>query len=504
MRNPGNIFAAAVLAGCLLCALPSTGAQAPNPNYTDDLPSVERVKAEIKGSDGTDSLARQVAIFNYLVAYIDRIKSNRSYSGPFTPGEQKMFDAYRLAAYQISQDYAKTHAPAEAAEFERLHGRYEMDSAFYKDWSKRLIGKQAASAYKSAETDLAANQRKHIEEEKRQHDEAEAQKKAAANQPQPGGLSNDPTAVMTRRCLELGGTDLECLGKGFKEGLLDLIGLNDTPFGKMMKESVSKGLRMGGTYQAENGISIGFNENTATIYNCGKLIIGSRNYTLSRLGGQLAVSISNQPKLLVVALGSGGLIIGPGPFEITGKIITGYTLYNVWSRYSDGTIVPGSQHQESQPVYSDKTERCTFSSLRPVGATAADVSPVALISSLFGGQESQEMREDQKHPTPPGPRMAGTYSTGSLRLDFHPVAVILDCGQAHVARPYAVEPAANGVLVTVMNDATPFTLRLLPDGTLAGSGSAEVAGRLLTGQNQSGFIYRPHKETCTIGTLTAQ
>ena len=155
-------------------------------------------------------------------------------------------------------------------------------------------------------------------------------------------------------------------------------------------------------------------------------------------------------------------------------------------------------------MYADRTERCTFTSLRPAGTTAADVSPVALISSLFGGQESQEMREDQKHPTPPGPRMAGTFTAGSLKLDFHPVAVILDCGQAHVARAYSVKNAPDGVLVSVMNDANPFTLMLRADGTLAGSGSADVTGRLLTGQTQNGFTYQPHRETCSIGTLTAR
>jgi hypothetical protein len=498
MRNRAKVLAATVLVGCMLFA---ARAQAPNPNYTDDLPSVDRVKAEIKGSDATDSLARQAAIFNYLVVYIDRIKSNRSYSGPFTPGEQKMFDAYRLAAYQISQNFAKTHSPAEAAEFERLHGRYEMDSAFYQDWSKRLIGKQAATAYKSAETELGANQKKHIEDLKRQREEAEAQAKAQGGG---GGRWNDPTAVATRRCLELGGTDLECLGKGFKEGLIDLIGLNNTPIGNAIKESKVKGLRMGGTYKADNGISIAFNENTAGLYQCGQLISDMRNYTVTSQRGQVAISISNQPQPLVLALGPGGQIIGPGPVTITGKIITGYQLYTVYSRYSDGTIVPGSQHQENEPVYAEKTERCTFSSLRPVGSTNADVSPIALMSSLFGGQESQEQREDQKHPTPPGPRMAGTYSSGSLKLDFHPVAVVLDCGQAHVARPYSVNTAPEGVLVTVMNGSAPFTLLVRPDGTLAGSGSAEIAGRLLTGQTQNGFSYQPHKETCSLGTLTAQ
>jgi len=139
--------------------------QAASADYTNDLPSVERVQAEIKGSDATDALARQVAVFTYLVSYIDRIKYNRTVDGAFTPGEQKMMGAYRLAAYQMSLDYAKTHTPAEAAAFERLHGQYEMNGAFYQDWSKRLIGPQSAAAYKGAEASLAASGQKHYEQE---------------------------------------------------------------------------------------------------------------------------------------------------------------------------------------------------------------------------------------------------------------------------------------------------------------------------------------------------
>ena len=106
----------------LLCSNIVVFAQATSADYTNDLPSVERVKAEIKGSDPTDTLARQVAVFTYLQTYIDRIKSNRSQRGSFTPGESKMWNAYRNAAYEISQEYAKTHTPAEAQAFERLHG----------------------------------------------------------------------------------------------------------------------------------------------------------------------------------------------------------------------------------------------------------------------------------------------------------------------------------------------------------------------------------------------
>ena len=135
----------------LMCSTSGSAVQpkaAASSDYTNDLPSVERVKAEIKGSDPTDTLARQVAVFTYLESYIDRIKYNRTVRGEYTPGEQKMMGAYRMAAYQMSQDYAKTHTAAEAQAFERLHGQYEMNSAFYKDWSTRLIGPQSAAAYK--------------------------------------------------------------------------------------------------------------------------------------------------------------------------------------------------------------------------------------------------------------------------------------------------------------------------------------------------------------------
>jgi len=63
------------MAGALLCLLATVViAQPPGPNYTADMPSVDRVKAEIKGSDTTDTLARQVAVFTYLSTYIQRIK----------------------------------------------------------------------------------------------------------------------------------------------------------------------------------------------------------------------------------------------------------------------------------------------------------------------------------------------------------------------------------------------------------------------------------------------
>ena len=115
MKHPARVHA--LLAAVLLCLAGAGSAlgQTAGADYTNDLPSVERVKAEIKGADATDTLARQVAVFTYLQAYIDRIKYNRTVRGEFTPGEVRAKTAYSLAAYQMSQEYARTHTPDQAA-----------------------------------------------------------------------------------------------------------------------------------------------------------------------------------------------------------------------------------------------------------------------------------------------------------------------------------------------------------------------------------------------------
>ena len=94
----------------LICGVAFAQAPPASADYTAALPSVEKVKAQLKGTDATDTVARQVAVFTYLQTYISRIKDARKYGGPFTPGEQKLMGDYSLAAYQFSQEFSKTHS----------------------------------------------------------------------------------------------------------------------------------------------------------------------------------------------------------------------------------------------------------------------------------------------------------------------------------------------------------------------------------------------------------
>ena len=306
----------------LICTQGSTAgstakAQPPSSDYTNDLPSVERVKAEIKGSDPTDTLARQAAVFNYLVSYVDRIKYNRTVTGNFTPGEQKMWGAYRLAAYQMSQDYAKTHNAAEAAAFERLHGQYEMNDVFYKDWSKRLIGPQSAAAYKGAEAGLAASGQKHYEQEMADYKRDSAAQQAADKQIfGTQGLSNDPTAVATRRCLELGGSSAGCVGKGFMSGFKDLIGF--TPEAEEELTGPGKaGVVLSGLYKNPATVTtLGFGESGVTIGGCGKLVDDSHGYAIDKRPGSVRVTVDNEPSPIVLTMRPDGGLTGPGLIDV--------------------------------------------------------------------------------------------------------------------------------------------------------------------------------------------
>lgn len=487
----------------LMCSTSGSAAQPKNAtaqtasaDYTNDLPSVERVKAEIKGSDPTDTLARQVAVFTYLVSYIDRIKYNRTVSGDFTPGEQKMMGTYRLAAYQMSQDYAKTHTPAEAAAFERLHGQYEMNDGFYKDWSKRLIGPQSAAAYKGAEAGLAASGQKHYEQEMADYKRDSAAQQAADKQILgTQGLSNDPTAVATRRCLELGGSSAGCMGKGFMSGFMDLVG-----FGAEAQEELTgpgkAGVVLSGLYKNPATVTtLGFGESGVTIGGCGKLVDDSHNYTIDKQPGSVRITVDNEPNPIVLTMRADGGLTGPGLIDVKGRIIVGYFTQ---THYHNG-VAAGTT---STPDYRPAMARCVIGSLgMPPAPKAAPASAQPANDSSMMGVITGLVSTMAPGAGEVGLRMTGKYSEGNLLLDFSANSLVLDCGQAHTRQPYIVENTPNAFLIHVQNSGGPFTLALQPNNSLRGAGSTAVNGRLVTGMNGENVTFAPHSETCDVGTL---
>ena len=122
------------------------------------------------------------------------------------------------------------------------------------------------------------------------------------------------------------------------------------------------------------------------------------------------------------------------------------------------------------------------------------------LTQVFGTQASKAAN------TAPGLRLAGTYAgAGGLNIEFRDDSATVECSEAHAAEAYSVLPSGGQLAVKLQNGATPFTLVLQPNGTLAGSGTVDVAGRKLirsTGDDVHNFV--PVNARCTVGTLTAK
>jgi len=472
-----------------------------SPSYLNGMPSVDFVKSQIQGKDATDTLARQVAVFNELPTIITRFLLADRKRYDTTPDEQKITGIYQLAAYELEQGYKKTHTAAEAQEFSRLHGRYELDSALNREMHVKLFSSEFLLELGGA--DKARNQwyQAHIEQEKRESEEARAQ--AAGSGPQGGSpfIRNDPGTLAARRCVELGGNALECVGKGLWGGMMDLAGLPaDTSLSAIGGGPSMSGVVMNGQYNGSSGVWITFAKNNVTVNGCGKLVPDVLSYTLTKKANQVLLNVKNEPSPFVLSMESDKKLNGPGPTDIKGQIIVGYNDVFM-QQYIDGVPQAGGScagrcgYWVHEPIYGPKTERCTIGSFAQAPSGAPDKSN--LINSLTSAIDTV------MHTGPSGLRMTGKYTNAAgLELEFEDDGVTIDCGAAHVKQAYVVENAASQLMVTVKNGAAPFTLAVQQNGTLSGSGNAEVAGRVVTGATDTAITYAPRTARCAIGTLT--
>jgi hypothetical protein len=64
-----------------------------------------------------------------------------------------------------------------------------------------------------------------------------------------------------------------------------------------------------------------------------------------------------------------------------------------------------------------------------------------------------------------------------------------------------VENSSNGLVVTIRNGNAPFALTLGANGGLTGSGTVEVAGRVVTAIEATGATFAPRTARCAVGEL---
>jgi hypothetical protein len=489
-----RLLVAALLSSFGIAVFGQTASKVPA-NWTDDMPSVAKVEQQIQGTDPTDTLERQVAVFEYLQTYIRRIKETRDYKGPFTPAETQLMTDYAKAQYDLQQNYNKSHTQPEIAAFGQKEGQYSINNAL--DWIKQLQGNNSAVAYSNTEADLRGAQ---------QRNNARIQKDL--DQSGGGGLmggmiaggaldgdGNSPRSASSlsadqRRCLELGDSYMTCVGPGGMLGAIAGLLTAALPTGNTGPPPPpdTNGVVLVGLYHSRTDLAEieMWSSGSATITKCGSLVDNLQPYTIHKSGGTIQITRPNEPNPIVLTLQPDGSMIGPGTIQMKGSIIIGYN--NVTACTNRNGYVAGNCSTTSTPILQAKMDTCRLSQLSP-----QPLPPPTLVST--GAAVG---------PSPPnGFWITGDYaSSNGMQLSFGTPNVTLDCGQAHVKVPYTVANTATQFVIQVQNGNSPFQLVVAPDNTLRGSGSVTINGKLVSSLNGSNVFYTPHSETCPIASFS--
>jgi len=438
-----------------------------NPPYLKEFPTVDQILSRLKGSSAQDTAYRQLSAFRDFAQVIAALAGPRFAQNQMTPDEIRILTNYFNAYNKLAQSVANpqdtyTSRPGFT---EGLFDAFQMATVkqLWQNANNAANGQQAGTT------------------------------------PQGTRLppTSDPGTLAARRCVELGGTAMQCLGGGISAGLQSLMGLN---LGDMMK-SGKTGLVVFGTYSSASGLHFNFADDSVDIGNCGQMIQGAHGYSLTIAGGKLAIKIDNQPQQLLVTLGTDGEIAAPALQQITGQKVTGY---EVTTNLKTGAVVSRT------PVYGPDTETCKMGTLSPGPATVPDQGLLADLGnaiSMAGALASGEPASPspKQNLVAPGPRFVGVFTgTGGLKIQFQDGNAVIDCSQAHAMVPYDVALQGNTASIAVKNGAAPISLTLQADGSLTGVGSATINGKLMTSMDDSGNpILTPTSATCNVDTLTA-
>ncbi len=487
----GRSFAATVLLVTPLLTLLGSRAfaQATNPAYLADFPSVDKVMTTMKTADPDESAARQMASFSWLQQMILELSGPRQVmKGGLTPDETRLRQDYNTALYNIAKSNPKYSAPGAMRGLDfSLPFRHElMEKAFPPGFvaeyvKARAQARQASAqlhqqAVKASEAREAAQrpaEQKALDQFRQQY---EAQQREA---------HMDPQSRQMRRCVTAGRVMAVCVGNGLMGSLMPNVNgiLSAAVPGAVGKEVT--GPQMAGVF-AGNGWRLEFSEASVAL-SCGGIIPDSHAYAISFVNNRAVLEIAATPKNVVLNL-DGNTLAGAAAQAVDGRVSLGV---------SRGTDVQG------QPVDVYRYQRVTANCSKPVLNATNSPGAVGTQQNLLVGIFNDG---DTGPPTPPGLRMNGTYSVPSgFSAQFFPESVILGCGP-DVARAYPYTVVADGKQAEIKVNAPnhPLALLIKPNNQLdAGSGPYLVEGRQVTGQDANGdYTFAPRNAACNLAVLS--
>lgn len=125
------------------------GVHSQGPAYLREMPSVERVMREVKGSDSTDTAARQSAAFDQLITLISDIALYAGRNGstvPLTPDEDRLMRIYAAAALNSWRPVKAVWFRISAEQRNKLLG-YSQDPAFQVELLNRFFSSEVRALY---------------------------------------------------------------------------------------------------------------------------------------------------------------------------------------------------------------------------------------------------------------------------------------------------------------------------------------------------------------------
>ncbi|HXN22542.1 MAG TPA: hypothetical protein VOA41_07345 [Candidatus Dormibacteraeota bacterium] len=500
-----------------------------NPPYLAEFPKASDVVQAMVTGNPKDNVTRAMGALYQLTEIINILSAQRGTSG-YSPDEKKLLDNYSKMQSDVVQAAAKIlpgqqfNVATNPYHFSRSDPKFGFEGIPV--WTTFLSPSlQARFAQIVGGNDphyiASVEQQKRTAMQQIQTNIAIAQSEQNARK--------DAGSVATRRCLESGRSETECLGEGIKVGLADLAGENH-PVTALVATNKDPGLRLTGLYSAEN-FYVRFDQAAAGV-KCGSLLEVKLPYSVERSANQVLVKVPIHPEPLVLSFKPDGKLFGPGLIDVAGRVVAGRATdtastsyetqtqttttqrqvsandapnysadqvhrngmeYSVDNQTTSSTEVPTTVHNYSVPTVG-KTERCNVSVLPPTAATSSISST---LTQVLGSQASKSAN------TAPGLRLNGTYSVaGGLKIEFRDDSATLECGTALSSEGYAVVPEGSQLVVKFQHGAGPLSLVLQPNGTLTGSGSVDVNGRKIYRSQTGDIAYTPQTARCTLGTLT--
>jgi hypothetical protein len=504
----------------------------PPPAYLREMPSVERVMSEIQGSDPADTAVKQIGAFMQIIKLMPMV---RDVTGRLTPAEKKLIADYKAAYARIWESRPELKSKSSVAPtdlglvWSPLRG-YDVDKQFREELLQRLFSPALRDQYAKAMAEEEAQKRAKDAAREKAWKEQDAKREAALKelieQTRPPEWKR-----RLARCIASGRSESECFAEELGKGVGEIL-----PIAKNKPKPA--GLSMSGVYAAESGCSVTFGPGGAWVA-C-KAVSAQANYRIEREGNQVHIRLVQpsaadmlgfgsevleklmpktgnanpnewQGQQIVFTVRSDGKLAGPGTIQVTGSVPVGTRQGTRTITETQGGFTTTRTEPTTETIYEARTESCQLGVL-----TATDKMPLigpsmstimATVLELVSG--NTDPGAAVKVPAP-GLRMNGQYvGEAGFDIEFHADSAVVECRDALVAREYSVAIKGDQILVTIRHEPNPVVLELKPDGTLAGSGTIPVNGRVFVGSKERvenalvirDPVFQPVTDTCACGAL---